>query len=173
MHFVLLPPILEGTEGQQQREAAVRERFPLFADVAPLWMAAAAASHDDEGSRYALVCDTDHTALAVLRQDYPFRGGVVTVVALVVRELSGLHRLLRFLRRFLTEVAPCVRTLNLTPHALVVFKHEGVSVGDIDRTLQQHAFRRQATDDDEMLSSKKRANGTFLTSIPDSLRARS
>lgn len=102
MHFEIL--------WDDERLLDARQRFPLFYDQCLPYVPDMAV----HGTRYALVCDDRNTVLAVMQQQYPFRGGGVVVTALVVKTMTGMHQLLRFFRKFMLEVQPvafisCVR----------------------------------------------------------------
>lgn len=90
MNFCLL------VEEDQLHEA--RQRFPLFYDTCLRELPDPA-----DGERHAVVCDEENSVLAVLRHAHPYRGQVITLVALVARTERGVQRLLAFLRRLLTE----------------------------------------------------------------------
>lgn len=60
--------------------AEARQRFPLLYDNCLPGL-----PPPDSGKRCAVVCDTRNTVLAVLQQDFPFRGGVVYMTALAFR----------------------------------------------------------------------------------------
>ena len=75
-----------------------RQRFPLFYDACLREL-----PDPGLGIRHALVCDTENTVLAVLEHRFPYRGSPITVVSLVAHSMEGVHRLLYFLRRLLTE----------------------------------------------------------------------
>lgn len=136
MNFVLL------CDEQQVTDA--RSHFPLFYDGC--LPASLFEGELCQGTRFALVCDVDNTVLAVLQQRFPYHGSQVSVTSLVVASLSGMHRFLRFMRRFLTEVHPWVSSINVPIHMIPVFTQNGVSMRDIDQALVAYKFRlRSAT----------------------------
>jgi phage tail protein X len=125
MNFLLLR--------DEQQLQQIRETFPLLREGCLPTLPLPAA--DTDGSRYAVVCDRERTVLAVLRQTYPYRGGTVAVVSLVVAAIPGLRRLLRFLRHFVDTVRPWIATVSLTPRHTQLFLHGGVTEADVFTTL--------------------------------------
>lgn len=97
-----------------------------------------ATTYFDCGDRYVLVCDTDDSALAILHQKFPFPGSPITMVALVVTRLSGLHRLLKFLKRFMVSVRSQTTNLALSLQNMVVHFVNGVTLQDVEEALQVH-----------------------------------
>lgn len=128
MHFCLL---FDG-----DAVANARQKFPLFFDFClpdPI--------DGEDGSRYALVCDAEHSALAVLRHSPPYRESAVSIVSLVVTNLGGLHRLLQFLRQFLRLCADLPLSGITVSKDLVLSLHGDVSHMAVDAAFCEHLFQ--------------------------------
>lgn len=120
----------------EQVESA-RLRFPLFYDVClpgPI-------DAEDGSTRYALVCDAQHTALAVLRHTQPFHSTTVSIVAMVVRSLPGLHRLLAFFKTFLRFCATLPLVGVSVSKDIVLVLEGDVTHAAVDAAFCEHLFQ--------------------------------
>ena len=115
---------------EAQLETA-RSLHPLFYDVC-----LPNIPTDENGVRFAMVCDLNNTVLAVLMQTLPHKEIVVT--SLVLTHIHGLPKLLRFLKHFLQLARPFAHSVQLTPQHTRMLLHNNVSTTEVERLLFPH-----------------------------------